>query len=275
MGWSITSGLKHLWDRVPRHGRAPIALALLVLATGGLVISCSTMDRVVMAPPAIPGAPTATFAGSESCAQCHEPITRDFKTASHALLQAKGPHAANVGCESCHGPGSVHNETGGGPRTIINPAKSPEVCFQCHLEMRGRFNLPHHHPVLEGKMTCTDCHDPHKSSAIKGGGTQLASENETCFRCHAEQRGPFVFEHEASREGCRTCHEPHGSIHPRMLTERSSTLCLKCHFQQQTAGGVILIGGRDHSAFLTRGSCWTAGCHEAVHGSRVNSSLRF
>jgi hypothetical protein len=26
---------------------------------------------------------------------------------------------------------------------------------------------------------------------------------------------------------------------------------------------------------LQQGSCWTAGCHEAVHGSRVNSSLRF
>ena len=60
----------------------------------------------------------------------------------------------------------------------------------------------------------------------------------------------------------------------RMLVERNSTLCLKCHFQQQTAAG-IFIGGQEHSSRLTRGACWSAGCHEAVHGSHVGSSLRF
>jgi hypothetical protein len=60
-----------------------------------------------------------------------------------------------------------------------------------------------------------------------------------------------------------------------MLTERNNNLCLKCHFQQVKPGGAILIGGSDHTARLQRGTCWTAGCHEAVHGSRVNSSLRF
>jgi hypothetical protein len=61
----------------------------------------------------------------------------------------------------------------------------------------------------------------------------------------------------------------------KLLKARNATLCLQCHFQQQTAVGQILIGGRDHVAFLSRGTCWSAGCHEAVHGSQVNSSLRF
>jgi hypothetical protein len=59
-----------------------------------------------------------------------------------------------------------------------------------------------------------------------------------------------------------------------MLTVRDSTLCLKCHFQQVT-GGRILIGGSDHTSRVQQGTCWTAGCHEAIHGSRVSSSLRF
>jgi predicted CXXCH cytochrome family protein len=84
-----------------------------------------------------------------------------------------------------------------------------------------------------------------------------------------------VFEHEALRQGCITCHSPHGSVNQRMLTERNQTLCLKCHFQEQTGTGTILIGGRDHSAFFSRGTCWSAGCHEAVHGSQISSSLRF
>jgi predicted CXXCH cytochrome family protein len=225
-----------------------------------------------MAPPAIPG---STVAGSESCAECHADIARDFVTSTHAKLQARGPNALNMGCESCHGPGSLHNQSGGARHTIVNPGVSPEICYDCHLDKRGEFRLPHRHPVPEGRMSCGDCHNPHHGPMAKGGGTMLLSENETCLQCHTAQRGPFVFEHEASREGCLTCHKPHGSINDKMLTERNANLCLKCHFQQQTAGGDILIGGRSHAAFLSRGTCFTAGCHEAVHGSHVNSSLRF
>jgi DmsE family decaheme c-type cytochrome len=124
-------------------------------------------------------------------------------------------------------------------------------------------------------MSCTDCHDPHRGDAIKGGGTKLMSANDTCLKCHEAQRGPFVFEHEALRDNCTTCHNPHGTVNSKMLKNRNPTLCLQCHFQQQTAGGLLYIGGRDHTTYLQRGTCWTAGCHEAVHGSHVNSSLRF
>jgi predicted CXXCH cytochrome family protein len=248
---------------------APFALVLLSL---GVLISCVTVNRTVIVPPDIPG---ASFVGSKSCADCHGQITKDFKTATHVNLKAHGVNADNIGCETCHGPGSVHAESGGARNTIINPNKSPEVCFQCHLDMRGRFALPHSHPVMEGKVSCSDCHNPHKGDAVKGGGISLTSEAETCTKCHIAQRGPFVFEHEAVREGCTTCHDPHGSVNDKLLVQRNQNLCLKCHFQQQTAPGKVLIGGRDHTAFLTRGTCWSAGCHEAVHGSHIGSSLRF
>ena len=165
---------------------------------------------------------------------------------------------------------------------MINPKKSPEVCFQCHLDKRGEFNLPHSHPVLAGKsgatpsrMSCSDCHDPHKGNAVISGGTALESRNETCFKCHAAQRGPFVFEHEALREGCTTCHAVHGTVNAKMLVSRNQVLCLSCHAQRQAKGGTIYIGDRDHSSFVTRGTCWSAGCHEAVHGSQITEKLRF
>jgi predicted CXXCH cytochrome family protein len=250
-----------------------------------ILLSCSSFEpsRAILAPPSIPG---AEFVGSENCATCHEAIARDFRTATHARLKAEGENAKNIGCESCHGPGSLHVKSGGAARTIVNPRRSPTTCFQCHLEVRAKFNLPHHHPVLEGKVSCADCHNPHKGDAIKGGGTNLPqslkgggmallSQNETCFQCHAAQRGPFVFEHEAMREGCVTCHSPHGSVNQRMLTERNQTLCLKCHFQQQTVGGKLFIADVDHSSFLQQGTCWSAGCHEAIHGSQVTPVLRY
>ncbi|MGE5212475.1 MAG: cytochrome c3 family protein [Nitrospirota bacterium] len=192
-----------------------------------------------------------------------------------------------MGCENCHGPGSLHVKAGGGRGgTIINPRKSPETCFQCHLEVRAAFALPHHHPVLEGKMSCADCHNPHKGIAIKGaatniqqtlktGGLAFLSKNETCFECHTQQRGPFVYEHEALRQGCTVCHSPHGSVNQRLLNERNATLCLKCHFQEQKIPGHIFIGDVDHSNFLQQGTCWSAGCHEEPHGSNVTPLLRY
>ena len=236
-----------------------------------------------MAPPGIPG---AEFVGSESCETCHENITRNFRTAAHARLKAQGDNAKNIGCESCHGPGSLHVKSGGAARTIVNPRRSPETCFQCHLNVRAQFQLPHRHPVLEGKMSCADCHNPHSGMPIKGGGTNVQqslkgggmaflSQNETCFQCHTVQRGPFVYEHEALRQGCVVCHSPHGSVNQRMLNTRNQTLCLKCHFQQQTEPGRIFIGDVDHSNFLPQGTCWSAGCHEEPHGSNVTPLFRY
>jgi predicted CXXCH cytochrome family protein len=250
-----------------------------------ILLSCSNFEtsRAILSPPSIPG---AEFVGSSECTTCHETIARDFSTATHARLKAEGDNAKNIGCESCHGAGSLHVKSGGERRMIVNPRKSPTTCFQCHTEVRAKFELPHHHPVLEGKVSCADCHNPHRGDAVKGGGTNLPqavkgggtallSHNETCFQCHTAQRGPFVFEHEAVREGCLSCHSPHGSVNQRMLTERSATLCLKCHFQQQTTAGRIFIGDSDHTARLPQGTCWSAGCHEAVHGSQVNGHLRY
>jgi predicted CXXCH cytochrome family protein len=239
---------------------------------GLLLVSCVMVNRAVLMPPQIPG---AKFVGSKECAQCHENVTSGFQDATHAKLMAGGDNAKNVGCESCHGPGSIHSNIGGGMDNIVNPARNPETCFQCHLDKRGEFALTNSHPVAHGAMSCADCHDPHQGDAIMGGGTKLMAANETCLKCHESQRGPFVFEHEALRDNCTTCHNPHGTVNAKMLKARNQALCLQCHFQQQTGTGQLLIGGRDHASFVQRGTCWTAGCHEAVHGSHVNSSLRF
>lgn len=239
---------------------------------GLLTASCVVVDRPMIAPPQIAG---AVFVGSNECKECHGDLVQHFASSTHARLTAPGENAKNIGCESCHGPGSLHVQQGGGAGTIINPELNPETCYQCHMDKRAEFQLPYAHPVHSGKISCNDCHEPHRGDATLGGGTQLASANDTCLKCHDAQRGPYVFEHEASREGCVTCHTPHGSVNDKLLKTRNQSLCLQCHYQQQTVTGQLLIGGRDHRSYMSRGTCWTAGCHEAVHGSHVNSSLRF
>jgi len=237
------------------------------------------VDRTVVAPPQIAG---ATFVGSKECAQCHEETVKGFATATHAKLVVQGENAKGLGCESCHGPGSKHVQAGGGKGTIVNPGTSPETCFQCHLDKRGEFSLPNSHPVLAGKMSCADCHNVHEGNAIRGSGTDLEAQNETCTKCHTQQKGPFVFEHGAMREGCISCHNPHGTVNQKMLVARDANLCLRCHLETpsiahagQINANAINPSVQNHNTRLMNGTCWSAGCHEAPHGSNANNHFRY
>ncbi|PYV16361.1 MAG: hypothetical protein DMG21_12005 [Acidobacteria bacterium] len=139
----------------------------------------------------------------------------------------------------------------------------PALCFTCHPTVQAQFALPEHHRVPEGFMNCSDCHTPH-------GSMNLASLNkpnfEACVTCHVEKRGPFVFEHPASRvEGCVACHTPHGSVNNFMLVRRQGKLlCLQCHTGFHSQAGVP----HGRLGFQTSGECTR--CHVSVHGSNFD-----
>ena len=141
----------------------------------------------------------------------------------------------------------------------------PELCYQCHGDVRAQFALPTHHRVPEGVMKCTDCHTPHGTSnqhELK----QVAWES--CVACHAEKRGPNVFEHAAVKvEGCVACHTPHGSVNRQLLARREERmLCLGCH----TAPDGLNV---PHSrlSFQTQGNCTR--CHSVIHGSNFDPNF--
>lgn len=249
----------------------PLLLLCIAAVTVVLLNSCASFSGTVIAPPQIEG---ATYVGDKACADCHDKITRAFPASAHARLHLTDAEMqGQQGCESCHGPGSKHIAAGGGRgKFIVNPGKQPDACFKCHLSVNAGFHLPQHHPVLEGHMNCVDCHDPHGLDIMKPhGGLAMARVNESCSNCHREQTKPHVFEHPAMREGCTSCHNPHGSVNAKLLTIRDSNLCLRCHAQVQKPGsaGTLFIGNIDHTTFVHYGTCWTAGCHSAIHGSNV------
>lgn len=254
---------------------AMVVASLIAAALTFFVVSCGTIDRTVVVSPQIVG---ATPVGNEQCYYCHTNYARVFQGNVHFRVHLDHDDLpGGTSCESCHGPGSRHVEAPRDrARLIVNPGKDPEACFRCHLDIQLQFRLPQHHPVTEGLMNCVQCHDPHGREIFKPSrGLAMARQNEQCLDCHREQARTFVFEHEAMRDGCVACHQPHGSIHAKLLTERDANLCLKCHAQVQAAPGEVWIGKVDHRSLLSLGTCWSAGCHTAVHGSNFQPKMLY
>jgi DmsE family decaheme c-type cytochrome len=135
--------------------------------------------------------------------------------------------------------------------------------------------------VREGKVSCADCHNVHGSP-----GPKLVKEftiNETCYNCHAEKRGPFLWEHQPVRENCDNCHTPHGSPQAAMLTERQPYLCASCHSNNGNHsggwfGGAASLPGHSPSNVvlnneLNNRSCLN--CHSNIHGTNSPGGQAF
>jgi predicted CXXCH cytochrome family protein len=258
-------------------GKTFLSLTRLLLASLVVgLLSCADKDAMDVTAGAqlVSG---ADYVGQESCAMCHAERTREFEWTLHSKMQvpAADNQELDLICEGCHGPGSLHLEAGGGRGVyIVNPVENVQACFQCHTSISARFLLLNCHPVRRGKMNCADCHNPHGRNIFTASGSVGIKGRQVCSQCHANQTGPHVFEHEALREGCVLCHQPHASINEKLLVERDNNLCLRCHGQIASFGSVV-IGDVPHTARVAQGVCWSSGCHTAVHGSNINAHLRY
>lgn len=155
---------------------------------------------------------------------------------------------------------------------ISNPfsRNKNENCFRCHDDKRMEFVLQFHHPIERGKMYCVDCHNPHGDKPYRFVLTDSISNetDATCFKCHSEQRGPFVWPHRAMENGCTACHKPHGSVNRKLLKFSGNMLCLQCHYETSFP----TIGSIAHGPRLgKRARC--IDCHLRPHGSNVSEDL--
>ena len=103
--------------------------------------------------------------------------------------------------------------------------QEPDSCYKCHPKIFGLNALPSHHPIKEGKMVCSDCHDPHGQLE---GNLKAEHVNLLCWKCHAEKQGPFAYEHPPVTEDCGICHKPHGTVANNLLKQPPTFLCLRC-----------------------------------------------
>jgi DmsE family decaheme c-type cytochrome len=198
---------------------------------------------------------------ADTCTTCHS-------SSEHGHWQGSAHDARNVSCVSCHTIHGSKSETG-----QLKQASVTATCAQCHRDKAAKLQRSGHMPVREGKMECTTCHNQHGSPnarMLRTGSTI----NEFCGSCHAEKRGPFLWEHPPVRESCVTCHDPHGSSNDRMLVARTPMLCQRCHIARQHPATVY-----DNATVTARSSRVIArgcvNCHSNIHGSNHPSGARF
>lgn len=212
----------------------------------------------------------ASAEGNSLCLTCH------LNKPSHSG-PIQGSHAMNqVACTACH---KIHAN---GPFGLVarKPREVNELCGTCHLTVMAQFQKPYTHRVAQGAMSCVDCHNPH-GGLRKALLHNFAANEAACFKCHADKRGPFTFEHAPVRyEGCGTCHEPHGSVNPRMLTHQDVRfVCLNCHSNlpspPMTAKSTPVMGVVPPAFHDLRSPRYQncAVCHQKVHGSYVDRNL--
>ncbi len=189
-----------------------------------------------------------------ACLTCHQGGRRiHWQTGAHARSE--------IACTSCHQLHTAHDR-------VRDKLTQSEVCFTCHKEQRVQILRPSRHPVREGKVACSDCHNTHGSA----GPSLLErdSVNETCNTCHMEKRGPFLRNHPPVEENCAVCHEPHGTTNPNLLRQRPPFLCQQCHEPTShrgvfpTINGVNAGGAFARTIIMGRGC---ANCHTNIHGT--------
>ena len=198
---------------------------------------------------------TAPEAQNEACLTCHKGGKRmHWETSMHA--------SRDTTCVSCH---QVHT----GHDKVRDKQDQAQVCFTCHKDKRAEINRPSRHPIPEGKVTCSDCHNPHGSAGPKN--LVRDNVNDTCYTCHMEKRGPFVRTHQPVQEDCSICHNPHGTTTPNLLRTRPPFLCQQCHEPTSHRGGVASLTGTSTGANVTARGCLN--CHTQIHGTNNPANI--
>lgn len=203
--------------------------------------------------------PTPLEKQNAVCLRCHQRKARLFWEGS--------PHEMrDVGCTSCHVSMKDVSDRAGLAKPTVT-----ELCSQCHLQKYAQQMRLSHMPLREGKMDCASCHNSHGTVTEKL--VNANSVNEVCNKCHADKRGPFLWEHAPVVESCANCHDSHGSNHERMLKVPKVRICQQCHIESRHPTHPYTSATAIESRYVVGRGCWT--CHYNIHGSNHPSGFAF
>lgn len=199
---------------------------------------------------------------NQQCQSCHS-------RSQHALWEGSQHDNRNLKCIDCH---SVHSSEG---PSLMRAKTEALTCARCHRTVTNKQQRFNHMPVREGKMTCSSCHNVHGSINVKllRAGTTV---DQSCTSCHAEKRGPFLWEHAPVVDSCTTCHDSHGSNNDRMLVAKLPFLCQRCHVTSRhppTVYDGFQLNNSQNANKMFGKAC--VNCHQQVHGSNHPSGKFF
>ena len=258
------------------HGAANDANGSMCQACHGDA-TAHLQDPTKNKPANVIGSKTATGAEKSAvCLSCHggSRHLENWSVAKHRKVDV-----TCVNCHNLHGTQSASNnkqikgaQFAAAPYTTTARQLTYKRCIECHTDVRGEILKPSHHPIIEGKVGCQDCHEPHGS--MQKASLRNDSLNDLCYSCHADKRGPWIHEHPPVEENCAICHTPHGSTHRALLAQKAPVLCGDCHANGHTHGiydgrGTLPNTLPSNIRFEASGC---VECHRQIHGSNAPSS---
>lgn len=196
----------------------------------------------------------------KNCAGCH--TTGYTPTQNDNAEWVNNFTELNIGCEACHGPGSLHADSSGDEAYIWRSANS-NVCSQCHV--RGTsLDGEHGYPlgmypgddIEDHFILATDAFWPDDMTSKKhhqqfmdwtsSGHARTPSAGvkrvAPCVNCHTPEGAQALFSGTALTDvpqgatwqiTCAACHNSHGTEHEHDLRADMEELCITCH---NTAG---------------------------------------
>lgn len=172
----------------------------------------------------------------ELCMDCHTGQPR-FVSGRPDHFEQPPFRFLSIGCERCHGPGSIHvqQRKAGAPlqgpmdSAIVNPAKLPvelrdDVCAQCHFIGDARVLRPGKNYLDFRPGTSLD-----KVVAIFTVPAKINADRTFPLSQFEQLRLSRCAIASKGRMGCITCHDPHVELHGVEAAEDFRKRCLTCH----------------------------------------------
>ena len=184
-------------------------------------------------------------------------------------IQTKQVTEWNVGCEKCHGPGSLHVQHPT-KTNIVNPEtldyiRGNDTCIQCHSQGR-----PLQNPIAGkyfdwpvGFLPGERLADYWKLEELKPGTTNFYQFADLTAHKNRMQGNDFVQSNMYHRElRCFDCHDVHSNQNTASLRAAGNALCLSCHASDKNnpAGLKGTVSEHTHHAAGSPGSQCVA-CH--------------